>query len=189
MAGEFTSSTFGVIVLPPGSGGNLVGEENQGWKLITNQLNHERVAICPASGILRSIEEVRWAQQTHLADGRRVIDQEWVRTTPCPLSTPGPSCSSSMNWEDRRRSRPRTGRRVGHQVFGTERVEVYQALMEVVGETASVPRGLPREPSLPGASNATTPRPDDLHVRRRRERSANANMIGMVGLGMPRRPR
>ena len=26
--------------------GNLVGEENQGWKLITNQLNHERVTLC-----------------------------------------------------------------------------------------------------------------------------------------------
>ena len=26
--------------------GNLVGEENQGWNLITNQLNHERVTLC-----------------------------------------------------------------------------------------------------------------------------------------------
>ena len=26
--------------------GNLVGEENQGWSLITNQLNHERVTLC-----------------------------------------------------------------------------------------------------------------------------------------------
>ena len=24
----------------------LVGGENQGWRLITNQLNHERVALC-----------------------------------------------------------------------------------------------------------------------------------------------
>ncbi len=77
---EFTSSTFYEDLRVPAA--NLVGEENQGWKLITNQLNHERVAICPASGILRSIAEVRvWAQETRLADGRRVIDQEWVRTT------------------------------------------------------------------------------------------------------------
>ena len=56
IAGEFTSSTFYDDVRVPAA--NLVGEENQGWKLITNQLNHERVAICPVSGILRSIAEV-----------------------------------------------------------------------------------------------------------------------------------
>ncbi len=59
-AGEFTSTTYYEGVRVPAA--NLVGEENQGWKLITNQLNHERVAISPVSGILRSIEEVRsWA--------------------------------------------------------------------------------------------------------------------------------
>src|SRR5262245_4967688 len=80
IAGEYTSATFYEDVRVPL--GNLVGEENQGWKLITNQLNHERVAICPASGMLRNIHEVRrWAQETKLADGRRVIDQEWVQTT------------------------------------------------------------------------------------------------------------
>src|SRR6266581_3873280 len=31
--------------------GNLVGGENNGWSLITNQLNHERVTLC-ASGIV-----------------------------------------------------------------------------------------------------------------------------------------
>ena len=31
--------------------GNLVGEENQGWNLITNQLNHERVTLC-SSGVV-----------------------------------------------------------------------------------------------------------------------------------------
>jgi alkylation response protein AidB-like acyl-CoA dehydrogenase len=58
----------------------LVGVENQGWKLITNQLNHERVAICPASGLLRSLADVRaWAQEQSLPDGRKVIDREWVQ--------------------------------------------------------------------------------------------------------------
>ena len=40
--------------------------QNQGWKMITNQLNHERVAICPASGLLRSVPTC--------VDGRRDID-------------------------------------------------------------------------------------------------------------------
>ena len=51
IAGDITSSTFYEDVRVPAE--NLVGEENQGWKLITNQLNHERVAICPASGLLQ----------------------------------------------------------------------------------------------------------------------------------------
>ncbi|MGD0394425.1 MAG: acyl-CoA dehydrogenase family protein, partial [Acidimicrobiales bacterium] len=77
VAGEFTSSTFYDEVRVPVD--NLVGEENQGWKLITNQLNHERVAICPVSGILRSIAEVTaWARETP-SGGGRIIDQQWVQ--------------------------------------------------------------------------------------------------------------
>ena len=60
--------------------GNLVGEENQGWNLITNQLNHERVTLCSSGVVERQLDDVRaWAQNTKLADGRRVIDQEWVQ--------------------------------------------------------------------------------------------------------------
>jgi alkylation response protein AidB-like acyl-CoA dehydrogenase len=59
---------------------NRVGDENQGWRLITNQLNHERVTLCSSGIIERQLDDVRrWAQETHLADGRRVIDQEWVQ--------------------------------------------------------------------------------------------------------------
>jgi alkylation response protein AidB-like acyl-CoA dehydrogenase len=59
---------------------NLVGGENNGWSIITNQLNHERVTLCSSGIIERSLEEVlAWAQDTKLADGRRVIDQQWVQ--------------------------------------------------------------------------------------------------------------
>ncbi|MBV8949579.1 MAG: acyl-CoA dehydrogenase family protein, partial [Actinobacteria bacterium] len=58
----------------------LVGGENNGWGLITSQLNRERVTLCSSGIIERSLADVReWAQQTKLADGRRVIDQEWVQ--------------------------------------------------------------------------------------------------------------
>jgi len=60
--------------------GNLVGEVNGGWNLITNQLNHERVTLCSSGVVERMLDDVRrWAQETKLADGRRVIDQEWVQ--------------------------------------------------------------------------------------------------------------
>ena len=59
---------------------NLVGKLNGGWKLITNQLNHERVTLCSSGMIGGPFEQVvAWARQTRLADGRRVIDQPWVQ--------------------------------------------------------------------------------------------------------------
>src|SRR6202047_1367776 len=59
---------------------NLVGGENAGWSLITNQLNHERVTLCSSGIIERILTDVRaWAQATKLPDGRRVVDQEWVQ--------------------------------------------------------------------------------------------------------------
>ena len=39
--------------------GNLVGEENQGWSLITNQLNHERVTLCSSGVVERQLDDVR----------------------------------------------------------------------------------------------------------------------------------
>ncbi|WP_067794738.1 acyl-CoA dehydrogenase family protein [Nocardia beijingensis] len=41
----------------------LVGEENRGWKLITTQLNHERVSLGPSGKIEQLYDRVRdWAQ-------------------------------------------------------------------------------------------------------------------------------
>lgn len=58
-----------------------VGEENQGWRLITTQLNHERVTLAAhGTTAIRALRDVqRWAAATKLADGRRVIDLGWVR--------------------------------------------------------------------------------------------------------------
>ncbi|MGW2935215.1 acyl-CoA dehydrogenase family protein [Streptomyces sp. NPDC001156] len=58
-----------------------VGEENKGWRLITNQLNHERVTLAAHGTMaIRALHDVqRWAMGTKLADGRRVIDLPWVR--------------------------------------------------------------------------------------------------------------
>jgi len=58
-----------------------VGEENHGWRLITTQLNHERVTLAAHGTMaIRALHDVRhWAADTKLADGRRVIDLGWVR--------------------------------------------------------------------------------------------------------------
>ncbi|MVU79381.1 acyl-CoA dehydrogenase [Nocardia sp. ET3-3] len=55
----------------------MVGEENGGWKLITTQLNHERVSLGPSGKIEQLYEAVReWAQQQGVlgeADVRRSL--------------------------------------------------------------------------------------------------------------------
>src|SRR5499427_24613 len=77
VAGLTTSATYYSDVRVPA--GNLVGEEHNGWPLITNQLNHERVALTSAAPLMSALREVRdWAAQSRTSDGRRVIDAEWV---------------------------------------------------------------------------------------------------------------
>lgn len=53
----------------------LVGEENQGWKLITTQLNHERVMLGPA-GRIEGLRDrvVRWADAAGVRDEPDVRD-------------------------------------------------------------------------------------------------------------------
>ena len=58
----------------------IIGEENQGWRLITSQLNRERVTLCSSAVIERVIDNaVEWAAANHRPDGTRVLDIPWVR--------------------------------------------------------------------------------------------------------------
>ena len=53
----------------------LVGEENQGWKLITTQLNHERVMLGPA-GRIEGLRDrvVEWATKAGVVDRPDVVE-------------------------------------------------------------------------------------------------------------------
>src|ERR1700737_1305973 len=78
MSGVDTSATYYQDVRVPVA--NRVGEENGGWKLVTNQLNHERVALVSPMPIIMALNQVReWAQNTKDAGGARLIDSEWVQ--------------------------------------------------------------------------------------------------------------
>ena len=58
----------------------LVGEENQGWRLITTQLNHEHVMLGPAGRIEGLRDKVLAWCETHAApDGSLVVHQPDVR--------------------------------------------------------------------------------------------------------------
>ncbi len=126
---------------------NLVGAENQGWTLITNQLNHERVTLCSSGIVERALDDVRsWAQNTKLADGRRVIDQEWVQVHLARVYA-RLEFLKLINWKVAWTATQ------GHldvadastiKVFGTEfYMEAFKLLLEVVGQAGYLTRGTP----------------------------------------------
>jgi len=188
IAGEFTSATFYEDVRVPVT--NLVGAENDGWRLITNQLNHERVAICPASGMLRSLHEVRrWAQETKRADGRRVIDQEWVRLALARVLA-GAEFLKLQNW----RAAWSADRGLGPadasatKVFGTEfTLTAYRLLMEIVGQPAYLEEGSPGA-ALAGRLERNY-RSQLIFTFGGGTNEIQRDLIAMIGLGMPRAPR
>ncbi|MEE2058911.1 acyl-CoA dehydrogenase family protein [Rhodococcus artemisiae] len=143
MAGPDTSATYYQDVRVPASA--LVGEENGGWALITNQLNHERVALTSAGPILSALREVRtWAQQTQLPDGRRVIDQEWVQINLARVYAKA-EYLQLMNWDIASGTGPLgPAPASANKVFGTEfATEAYRLLMEILGPAATVRQNSP----------------------------------------------
>ncbi|TNF36639.1 MAG: acyl-CoA dehydrogenase [Gammaproteobacteria bacterium] len=59
---------------------HLVGEVDGGWKMITSQLNRERLSLVNVGSFAQLFNNVtKWAKDTKLADGTRVIDQPWVQ--------------------------------------------------------------------------------------------------------------
>jgi hypothetical protein len=59
---------------------HLVGELNGGWKLITGQLNRERLSLVnygPTADLFNSV--VTWARNTDLPAGGKLIDEPWVQ--------------------------------------------------------------------------------------------------------------
>jgi len=144
IAGEFTSATYYDDVRVPAA--NLVGVENGGWAIMTNQLNLERVAISPASGILRAIEEVRgWAAAHHLPDGRRVIDQEWVQVALARLWARAEALKLfnwKLAWAADKGLQPADASAT--KVYGSEfALEAYRILSDVVGQSAYLVDGSP----------------------------------------------
>ncbi|MEU4827001.1 acyl-CoA dehydrogenase family protein [Actinomadura citrea] len=73
-----TNSTYFQDVRVPAD--MLIGEENKGWDLIVNQLNHERVTLGPAGNIGHThVRFARWARTTRGPGGRPLIEEPAVR--------------------------------------------------------------------------------------------------------------
>ena len=171
---------------------NCVGGENNGWTLVTNQLNHERVTLCSSGMIENSITEVReWAQQTKLADGRRVIDQEWVQLNLARVYAKL-EFLRLINWKVAWGATEGLPLDVADastiKVFGTEfYLEAFRLLMEIIGQQAYLER-----------ASAESVLKSRLEMMYRSliiltvgggTNEVQRDLIGMFGLGLPRATR
>jgi 3-oxocholest-4-en-26-oyl-CoA dehydrogenase alpha subunit len=144
LASHDTTASYYENVRVPVS--HRVGAENQGWRLITNQLNHERVTLAAHGTMaIRALRDVqRWATETKLTDGRRVVDLPWVRRRLAQTHT-RLDALKLLNWrmvgavEDGTLT-PQDASAV--KVYGSEaRRDAYAWLMEVVAAAAPLQEG------------------------------------------------
>lgn len=137
VAGVGTSATYYDDVRVPRE--NLVGELNGGWALMTNQLNHERVALTSAAPLTHSIDLVtRWASAT-TRDGKRVIDHEWVQGL-LGRARARAEMLTLLNWKLASATDDLSPAHASAtKVYGSETAtEAYRWLMEIVGPDALV---------------------------------------------------
>jgi 3-oxocholest-4-en-26-oyl-CoA dehydrogenase alpha subunit len=183
VAGVGTSATYYEDVRVPAS--NLVGELNGGWSLMTNQLNHERVALTSAAPLSHSLGLVRaWAQETKNPDGQRVIDQEWVQVL-LGRAHARIEMLTLLNWQLASAIDDLSPAHASAtKVYGSElATEVYRSLMEIVGPNALVAADSPaavlagRLERFHRSSLVMTFGGGTNEIQR--------DIIGYVGLGLP----
>jgi alkylation response protein AidB-like acyl-CoA dehydrogenase len=189
IGGGYTSATYYDDVRVPVE--NVVLGENRGWELITSQLNHERVALSSAGMVERKILDVRrWAQETKLGDGRRVVDQEWVQVSLGRLHAKV-EFLKLLNWKvawsvTSGTLNPADASAV--KIFGSEfYIEAYRALMEILGQASTLTKD--SAGALLGADLERAMRNTLVLTFGGGTNEIQRDIIAMVGLAMPRAPR
>jgi alkylation response protein AidB-like acyl-CoA dehydrogenase len=139
VGGVSTNATFYDNVRVPHS--SLIGGENNGWSLITGQLNHERISLTSIGPIRRTLRDViDWARDTKV-DGERVIDKSWVRHNLARVYAKV-QVVRLMNWRQAwvaQGGDPHPAMASAVKVFGSElNIEAYRALMEITSTRANI---------------------------------------------------
>lgn len=186
MPGVSTFYTFYDDVRVPVSA--LVGEENQGWQLITTRLNFERAALGNLGALEPLFEKtLQWACSTEL-DGARVIDQPWVQLALARVEAQ----VAAYKLVNLRVNAAMTkgvlsmGEASAAKVFGTELTQqVARRLLEVL-DGNGVRRGT--DAPLRGALE-TAYRQAVINTFGGGANEIQRDIIAMAGLGMPRAPR
>ena len=188
LSGATTSQTFYEDVRVPATA--IVGGLNEGWRLVTGQLNRERVALCSPAGVQRALAETSdWAANTKLADGSRVIDQQWVQANLGRVHAKVEFLKLinwKIAWGVSRGVSPADASAT--KVFGTEfATEAYRLLMECFADEAFVRTDSPGA-ILQGHLEQAY-RGSLILTFGGGTNEVQRDIIAMVGLGMPRAPR
>jgi alkylation response protein AidB-like acyl-CoA dehydrogenase len=170
--------------------GMRVGEENGGWRLITTQLNHERVMLGPAGRIAALHDRVReWAAVRGTPEGAPLLDLPDVRRA-LAESFAARHVNELLNWQVAASSAdgPVTvADASATKVFGSEAVQrIGRRLAEVVGR-----HGDPSDPETARLSRWL-----DVHAKRNLVLTFGGGvnevmreLVATAGLELPRVPR
>ncbi|MDX6217050.1 MAG: 3-oxocholest-4-en-26-oyl-CoA dehydrogenase alpha subunit [Frankiales bacterium] len=140
VGGEVTSATYYEDLHVPAS--MVVGNVDEGWRLITSQLNHERVALAAMGG--RSLELFEAVRQWAIDEG--VIEVPWVKQTLARVYA-RLDALKLLNWRMAWKTDAGTltpADASAGKVFGSETdIESYRLLLEVIGRAGMVQKGSP----------------------------------------------
>jgi hypothetical protein len=171
---------------------NLVGERGGGWRMITTQLNHERVGLAALGGrCWRLWAEVReWARTAAAPEGGVVLDRPWVRAdlARCFTKLEG---MKLLNWRMAaaiadEELNPADSSAV--KFYGTEtHVEVYRLLLGVLGTGAWLRAGSPG--ALLAGEVERAARAAQINTFGGGVNEVQREIVAAAGLGMARRAR
>ena len=164
-----------------------VGAENEGWRLITTQLNHERVMLGPAGRIAALHDRVRdWAAATPGPDRLALLTRPDVRRT-LARARAAMRVNELLNWQIAATPAVQVADASVTKVFSSEQLQVIgQSLAEMVGRHA--------DPADPDTAALVT----WLDVQLKRNtvltfgggvNEVQRELIATAGLGLPRAPR
>jgi len=136
VGGHTTTATFYDGVRVPVA--NRVGPEHEGWRMITTQLNHERVGLAAWSGYAQALadEVLAWAADATTDDGQPVLALPWVHSdlARCRAEL---AAMRLLNWRMATAMASgdlRPADSSAFKVFGVERsIDIYRRLLGIVG--------------------------------------------------------
>jgi alkylation response protein AidB-like acyl-CoA dehydrogenase len=186
VGGEMTNATYFQDVRVPVK--NLVGPENGGWGLITNQLNLERITLAMPGPADRLLDEVwAYAAKAEAPGGGPMIDEPWVQQTLARVYAKLEALRV-LNWRSAwliDRGDPAMADASAVKVLGTELlIECYRLLLEITGSAGTLRRGEPG--ALFGGLLEQAYRGAMVNTFGGGVNEVQRDIIAMAGLGLPR---
>ncbi len=184
---ERTNATYYENVRVPVS--NRVGPENSGWKLITSQLNHERITLAAPGFTNRMLDEVwEFAMKTPRPGGDgRMIDEPWVQLNLARVFAKLQALTV-LNWRSAwsiSAGVPDMAEASAVKVMGSEFfVEAYRLLLEIVESAGIITNGEPG--AMFGGLLENAYRTAGTYTFGGGVNEVQRDIIAMAGLGLPR---